>query len=146
MTIYRPVFTHKQGRHLPRAPTCRCPPNSKMCLIEAFWKTFRGPKIHLRDRRSISSTYTGGFYECTGVNLFINVLRVHFLYKILAPKITKLCFGFETRKKSCRKDFRTKNARVKRWWNRPLDEQPFLAHKLEEERTPFGKFQHTILA
>jgi len=26
---------------------------------------------------------------------FINVLREHFLYKILAPKITKLCFGFE---------------------------------------------------
>jgi len=26
---------------------------------------------------------------------FINVLRTHFLYKILAPKITKLCFAFE---------------------------------------------------
>jgi len=33
-----------------------------------------------------------------GVN-FINVLQARFLYKILAPKITKLCFGFETRKK-----------------------------------------------
>jgi hypothetical protein len=30
-----------------------------------------------------------------GVN-FINNLRLHFLYKILAPPITKLCFGFET--------------------------------------------------
>jgi len=26
---------------------------------------------------------------------FINILLTHFLYKILAPKITKLCFGFE---------------------------------------------------
>jgi hypothetical protein len=26
---------------------------------------------------------------------FINILRAHFSYKILAPKITKLCFGFE---------------------------------------------------
>jgi hypothetical protein len=26
---------------------------------------------------------------------FINVLQACFLYKILAPKITKLCFGFE---------------------------------------------------
>jgi len=30
-----------------------------------------------------------------GVN-FINILRACFLYKILAPKITKLYFGFET--------------------------------------------------
>ncbi len=30
----------------------------------------------------------------TGVN-FINVLHAHFLYKILEPKFTKLCFGFE---------------------------------------------------
>jgi len=30
-----------------------------------------------------------------GVN-FINVLREHFSYKIFVPKITKLCFGFET--------------------------------------------------
>ncbi len=29
-----------------------------------------------------------------GIN-FINVLCAHFLYKILAPKITKLCFVFE---------------------------------------------------
>jgi len=29
-----------------------------------------------------------------GVN-FINVIRAHFSYKILPPKITKLCFGFE---------------------------------------------------
>jgi len=29
-----------------------------------------------------------------GVN-FINVLCARFSYKILAPKITKLCFGFE---------------------------------------------------
>ncbi len=26
---------------------------------------------------------------------FINVLRIRFLYEILAPKITKLCFGLE---------------------------------------------------
>jgi len=28
-----------------------------------------------------------------GVN-YINVLHTHILYEILAPKITKLCFGF----------------------------------------------------
>jgi len=33
--------------------------------------------------------------QLPGVNL-INVLRLHFLYKILAPQITKLCFGFDT--------------------------------------------------
>jgi len=37
-------------------------------------------------------------YSTTGVN-FNNVLRARFSYKILAPKITKLCFGFETGKK-----------------------------------------------
>jgi len=31
----------------------------------------------------------------TGVN-FINISRMRFMYKMLAPKITKLCFGFET--------------------------------------------------
>ncbi len=30
----------------------------------------------------------------SGVN-FINILQAYFTYKILAPKITKLCFGFE---------------------------------------------------
>ncbi len=30
---------------------------------------------------------------------FINILCSRFLYKILAPKITKLCFGFVTREK-----------------------------------------------
>jgi hypothetical protein len=29
-----------------------------------------------------------------GVN-FISILRAHFLYKIVAQKISKLCFGFE---------------------------------------------------
>jgi hypothetical protein len=32
--------------------------------------------------------------DCTSTaGNFINVLRVHFLYEVLAPKITKLCFG-----------------------------------------------------
>jgi len=30
---------------------------------------------------------------------FINILCMRFLYKILAPKITKLCFVFVTREK-----------------------------------------------
>jgi len=34
--------------------------------------------------------------KLTTVVNFINVLRMHFLYKILVPKITKICFGFET--------------------------------------------------
>jgi len=37
-------------------------------------------------------------FSLLGVN-FINILRTGFSHKILAPKITKLCFGFETRKK-----------------------------------------------
>jgi len=44
---------------------------------------------------------------------FINVLLAHFSHKILAPKITKLCFGFEI--------FWHQNigkkADIKCWWN-----------------------------
>jgi len=47
-----------------------------------------------------------------GVN-FINVLRAHFLYKILVPKITKLCLGLDF----LAPKFCTKNARIKCWWN-----------------------------
>jgi len=43
----------------------------------------------------IKCTREAGERDMTpGVN-FINILRSHFSHKILAPKITKLCFGFE---------------------------------------------------
>ncbi len=47
-----------------------------------------------------------------GVN-FINILRAHFIYEILAPKITKLWFGFEI---FWRQNI-GKNAPAKCWWN-----------------------------
>jgi len=61
----------------------------------------------------ILSTYlTSNERVLPGIN-FINVLREHFLYKILAPKIINLCFGFEIMAPK----FCTKNERVKHWWN-----------------------------
>ncbi len=52
-----------------------------------------------------------------GVNC-INILFVHFLYKILAPKFTKLCFGFEilAQKYLCKK------THINCWWNWLLED------------------------
>jgi len=52
----------------------------------------------------------------SGVN-FINVLRAHFSYEILAPKITKPNVTREKLMKSCQKDLLTKKAPIKCWWN-----------------------------
>jgi len=43
-----------------------------------------------------------------------------FFIQNFGTKITKLCFGFETRKKLPKNDFRTKNVHAKHWWNWPL--------------------------
>ncbi len=51
----------------------------------------------LRDVCLVSTMWNLSFKtKCfdPGVN-FINVLHAHFSYEILAPKITKLCYGFE---------------------------------------------------
>jgi len=49
-----------------------------------------------------------------GVN-FINVLRAHFSNEILAPKITKLCFGFATREKLLNLLLYENRSRIKCW-------------------------------
>ncbi len=55
-----------------------------------------------------------GFQQ--GVN-FINILRAHFLYKTLAPKITKLREALLYKILVPKTHFCMKNARIKCWWN-----------------------------
>ncbi len=64
--------------------------------------------------------------EFPSVVNFINVLRASFLYEILAPKFTKLCFGFEF------------------FWHQNISKK--CAHKILMKLTPFEvDFTHMFM-